>query len=169
MTSDEMIEARVTARIRGEERGLAGAALEQYVKTAVRNRFRNELRDRVACSQANFEKRMASFEGLSAAGRGVDRSDGGRAVALMVRKIDRTAIEDASALRVRKIAEGLPRKKAWQVAYKVLWAAYRHRGEPDVEAKATKELGISRRQFRAGVKKVEKWLSSNKDGDKTHV
>ena len=111
MNTDELIEARVAARIKGEAKGLAGDKLEQYVKTAVRNRFRNKLRDSQAYSQSNFERQMASFEGLAESGHGVDRSDGGLGVRRMVSEIDRSEREARQLAIVNAMAAKLPRSK----------------------------------------------------------
>ena len=169
MNSDELIEARVAARIKGEAKGLAGAKLEQYIKTAVRNRFRNELRDSQAYSQSNFEKRMMSFEGLAESGHGVDRSDGGLGVRRMVSEIDRDEREARQLAIVNATAAKLPRSKRWTVATSILWGLYKYRETPDAPQRIRAELNLSARQYAGGLKKLKNWLSANKGGGKTKI
>ena len=167
MNTDELIEARVAARIKGELKGLVGDKLEQYVKTAVRNRFRNKLRDSQAYSQSNFEKRMASFEGLAEPGHGIDRSDGGLGVRRMVCEIDRGEREARQFAIVNATAAKLPRSKRWAVASSILWGLYKYRETPDAPKRIRAELNLSPRQYAGGLKKLKNWLSANKDGVKT--
>ena len=169
MNTDELIEARVAARIKGEAKGLVGAKLEQYVKTAVRNRFRNKLRDSQAYSQSNFEKRMMSFEGLAESGHGVDRSDGGLGVKRMVSEIDRGEHEARQLAIVNATAAKLPRSKRWAVATSILWGLYKYRETPDAPQRIRAELNLSARQYAGGLKKLKNWLSANKDGVKARV
>ena len=169
MNTDELIEARAAARIKGEAKGLVGAKLEQYVKTAVRNRFRNKLRDSQAYSQSNFEKRMMSFEGLAESGHGVGRSDGGLGVKRMVSEIDRGEHEARQLAIVNATAAKLPRSKRWAVATSILWGLYKYRETPDAPQRIRAELNLSARQYAGGLKKLKNWLSANKDGVKAKV